>query len=307
MNTNVMSYIITVAQEKSVTRAAERLYLSTAALHRHIRNVEEDLGAPIFQYGKDGMQLTPAGVVFVNNAQVILHLEFEMQKKINQLCLEPQNVVRVAVDSAYYNCTVRSVLPAFQKDFPQCRLEVFKCNISQIRSLLSAGAADLGVVSSTTPFLSGFESILVGTKRTYVVFPPGYQGPTDLAHLGQMQDYGLLPMLHPIGTTIRMMEEQRLTELQVNPDKILEGHYRDAIHDILNGTAYSLFPSDICEIYRPHGIVVGEPFSQFYDLLVYSADHALPAECKPLMNLMLKSFSSGGLLEPYRAETKNLK
>ena len=307
MNTSIMKYIITVAEEKSVTRAAERLYLSTAALHRHIRNIEEDLGAPIFQRGKDGMQLTPAGVVFANNAQAILHLELEMQKKINLLCHTPQNVVRVALDNAFYNCTVRSVLPAFQKAFPECRVELFKCNIMQIRKLLTEGAADLGVVTSSTPFISGFESILVGAQRTHVVFPPGYQGPTDLDHLGQMQDYGLMPMLHPIGTTIRMMEEQRLIELQVNPPRILEGHYRDAIHDVLNGTAYGLFPAGICEIYRPQGIVIGETFLHFYDLLVYRADHALPAECNTLMNLMLESFSSGGLLAPYRAEAKNWK
>ena len=68
MNTNIMDYIITIAEEKSVTRAAERLYLSTATLHRHIRNVEEDLGAPIFKHEKGGMLLTPAGVIFINNA-----------------------------------------------------------------------------------------------------------------------------------------------------------------------------------------------------------------------------------------------
>lgn len=302
MNTNIMDYIITIAEEKSVTRAAERLYLSTAVLHRHIRNVEEDLGTPIFSYGKEGMQLTPAGVIFINNAQAILHLEREMQKKINNLCQEPQNVVRVAVDSGFYNCTVRSVLPAFQKTYPDCRLELFKCNTVQIRSLLAAQNVDLGVVSSPTPFVSGFESISIKVTQVRAVFPPDYRGPTDVAHLVQAEDFGLIPMLHPIGTTIRMMEEQRLIELGVNPQKILEGNYRDAIHDVLNGTGYAFLPEEICEIYRSHGIVVGETFMQFYDLLLYSADHPLPAECKTLMNIMLECYSGGSMFAPYRAE-----
>lgn len=303
MNTNIMDYIITIAEEKSVTRAAERLYLSTATLHRHIRNVEEDLGAPIFSYGKEGMQLTPAGVVFINNAQAILHLEREMQKKINNLCQDRQNIVRVAVDSGLYNCTVRSVLPAFQKAYPDCRLELFKCNTMQTRSLLAAQDVDLGVVSSPAPFVSGFESISVKITQVQAVFPPDYQGPTDMAHLAQVGDWGLIPMLHPIGTTIRMMEEQRLIELGVNPPQILEGNYRDAIHDVLNGTGYALLPEEICEIYRPHGIVVGETFLQFYDLLLYSTEHALPAECKTLMNIMVECYSDGSMFAPYRAET----
>lgn len=302
MNTNIMDYIITIAEEKSVTRAAERLYLSTTTLHRHIRNVEEDLGASIFSYGKEGMQLTPAGVVFINNAQAILHLEREMQKKINNLCQEQQNIVRVAVDSGLYNCTVRSVLPAFQKACPDCRLELFKCNTVQIRSLLAAQEADLGVVSSPSPFISGFESISVKITQVHAVFPPNYQGPTDIAHLAQMEDYGLIPMLHPIGTTIRMLEEQRLIELGVNPSQLLEGNYRDAIHDVLTGTGCAFLPREICEIYRPHGITVGEAFMQFYDLLLYSADHALPVECKTLMNIMLECYSGGSMFAPYRAE-----
>ncbi|MGM9659588.1 MAG: LysR substrate-binding domain-containing protein [Faecousia sp.] len=303
MNTTVMEYIIAIAEERSVTKAAERFFLSTAALHRHIRNVENDLGTPIFCHGKCGMQLTPAGVIFVNNAQAILHLEQEMKKKLENLCQENQNVVRVAVDNAFYNSTVRHVLPAFQKEFPECRLELFKCNITQIRKLLLAEEVDLGVTSSVTPHVSGLESIPIMTNRVQAVFPPGYQGPTDMEHLAEVQNYGLIPMLHPIGSTIRMMEEQRLIELRVNPPQILEGHYRDAIHDILNGTGYGFLPSDISDIYRPRGVVVGETFLQFYDMLVYSATHPLPAECKTLMNMMIECYAKGGLLEPYRAET----
>lgn len=98
-----------------------------------------------------------------------------------------------------------------------------------------------------------------------------------------------------------MMEEQRLTELGVFPTQILEGHYRDAIQDILNGRSYGFLPSEICEIYRPRGIVVGDTFLNIYNMLVYSADHALPTECNTLMNRMIECYSKGGLVEPYQA------
>ncbi|MGN1016983.1 MAG: LysR family transcriptional regulator [Faecousia sp.] len=302
MNTTVMEYMVAIAEEKSVTKAAERFYLSTAVLHRHIRNIERDLGAPIFCHKENEMQLTPAGVIFINNAQAILHLEKEMKKKLMKLCNENQNVIRVAIDDQFYNSTVRNVLPAFQEKFSECRLELFKCNISQLRQLLTTEEADLGVASSATPHLSGLESIPIMTTHVQAVFPPGYQGPTDMEHLHQVQNYNLIPMLHPIGSTIRMMEEQRLTELGVFPAQILEGHYRDAIHDILNRRGYGFLPSEICEIYRPRGIVVGDTFLNIYNMLVYSADHALPTECNTLMNMMIECYSKGGLLEPYRAE-----
>lgn len=171
MNTTVMEYMVAIAEEKSVTKAVERFYLSTAVLHRHIRNIEKDLGAPIFCYKENEIQLTPAGVIFVNNTQAILHLEKEMKKRLTKLCKENQNVIRVAIDDPFYNSTVRNILPAFQEKFPECRLELFKCNISQIRQLLTAEEADLGVTSSAVPHLSGLESIPIMTTRGQAVFP----------------------------------------------------------------------------------------------------------------------------------------
>ena len=301
MNTTIMRYIVTIAEEKSVTKAAERFYLSTTVLHRHIRNIEKDLGTPIFCHQKNEMRLTPAGVIFVNNAQAILHLEGEMGKKLASLCRENQNVIRVAIDDSFYNSTVRNVLPSFQERFPKCHLELFKSNISQMRQLLLAEEADFGVTFSTAPHLSGLESIPIMTTRSRVVFPPGYSGPTDVEHLDQARNHGLIPMLHPIGSTIRMVEEQRLTELQVFSNQILEGHYRDAIQDVLNGRSYSFLPAEICEIYRPCGIVVGDIFCNIYSMIVYSADHPLPGECNPLMDMMIECYSKGGLVEPYQA------
>ena len=79
MNTNTLEYMVAIAREKSITLAAEKLYLSQPVLSKHLRNVEQELGTPIFLRQHSGVELTDAGRIFINNAKLILHLKTELE------------------------------------------------------------------------------------------------------------------------------------------------------------------------------------------------------------------------------------
>ncbi len=82
MHTIVLEYIIAIAEERSVTRAADRFYLSHPALSRHLRRIESELGTPLFVRTRRGMELTPVGIVFVNDAREILRIEAELMRDL---------------------------------------------------------------------------------------------------------------------------------------------------------------------------------------------------------------------------------
>ncbi|HKQ68120.1 MAG TPA: LysR family transcriptional regulator [Polyangiaceae bacterium] len=65
-------YFVTVAEEKHVGRAARRLCVAQPAVSRQIRNLEGELGRPLFARTARGMTLSPAGEVFLPRAQAIL-------------------------------------------------------------------------------------------------------------------------------------------------------------------------------------------------------------------------------------------
>ena len=47
MNTKILEYIIAIAEEKSISQAADRFYLSQPVLSRHLKKIEDELGAPL--------------------------------------------------------------------------------------------------------------------------------------------------------------------------------------------------------------------------------------------------------------------
>src|SRR6187431_654670 len=68
-----LKYFVAVAEEENVTRAAARLHVSQPGLSRQIRDLEEELGVPLFYHRAKSLNLTPAGRIFLDEAYAVLH------------------------------------------------------------------------------------------------------------------------------------------------------------------------------------------------------------------------------------------
>lgn len=72
MSLSQIRYFVAVAEEKNVGRAALRLRIAQPPISRHIKSLEDEVGAPLFTRTPRGMELLPAGEVFLDRARKIL-------------------------------------------------------------------------------------------------------------------------------------------------------------------------------------------------------------------------------------------
>jgi DNA-binding transcriptional LysR family regulator len=75
----LMRYVVTVADEDSFSRAAQRLHMAQPPLSRQIRDLERSLGVDLFQ--RRPTRLTEAGRVFVSEARRLLAQADELAER----------------------------------------------------------------------------------------------------------------------------------------------------------------------------------------------------------------------------------
>jgi DNA-binding transcriptional LysR family regulator len=67
-----LRYFVAIAEERSITRAAERLWIAQPGLSTQMRRLESELGVPLLERHSRGIDLTQAGELFLERARVAL-------------------------------------------------------------------------------------------------------------------------------------------------------------------------------------------------------------------------------------------
>ena len=73
-----LKYVVAVAETANFTRAAGRLFLAQPSLSKQIKDLEDEIGFPIFVRNRDGVRITPAGQMIITYAQATLSARVEI-------------------------------------------------------------------------------------------------------------------------------------------------------------------------------------------------------------------------------------
>ncbi len=85
MNTKQLEYFISVAENLSFTKTAEKFYISQTAVTQQIKSLEEQINVTLFTRSKRHVELTPAGKVFLSEARTIIKISMMLLQKHNNL------------------------------------------------------------------------------------------------------------------------------------------------------------------------------------------------------------------------------
>ena len=72
MDLRELAYVVTIAEEGSISAAAEKLYMAQSSLSQALRQYEAELGTPVFMRTSRGVRPTAAGGAFIERAKQIL-------------------------------------------------------------------------------------------------------------------------------------------------------------------------------------------------------------------------------------------
>jgi DNA-binding transcriptional LysR family regulator len=145
MNIKQLEYFIALAEELHFGRAAERLGMAQPPLSRQIKQIEEDLGALLFNRGRNAITLTQAGERLYARGTALLSEFSDIKLEIRRIGQGAEGRLRIGfVGSATYGL-LPAVLKSFRAAFPQVSLSLYPMNNGDLHRALVRREIDIAI------------------------------------------------------------------------------------------------------------------------------------------------------------------
>jgi DNA-binding transcriptional LysR family regulator len=120
----------TVAEEKNVTKAAERLYISQPALSYRLKNMEKEIGAAILVRTTNGVSLTQQGEYMLAYANEMLCRFTQLKESIQNMNNTVQGTLRLGSSAVIAHYELPAILKQFLESYPDVEISL-KTGMSQ--------------------------------------------------------------------------------------------------------------------------------------------------------------------------------
>ena len=121
-----LEYFSKVVQERSFSKAADRVYRTQPAVSIAIRRLEEEIGLPLLDRTQKTPVLTDAGQVVYDYAQRILALRDQVGQAISELQSLKRGRVRVGANESTSLYLLPDLILAFREQHPEVKVEIYR-------------------------------------------------------------------------------------------------------------------------------------------------------------------------------------
>lgn len=167
---------VSVANNRSFTRAAEELHISQPAISKHIHELESQYQVVLFErVSGASVKITPEGEKLLKHAQLILEAFKHMEYDMNQLTKRFAGYLRIGASTTIAQYVLPSMLADFMKKYPDVKLDLLNENSLVIERKLLEKKIDIGLVEGVsrlpnlkyTPFMEDELVLITSSGSKY--------------------------------------------------------------------------------------------------------------------------------------------
>jgi DNA-binding transcriptional LysR family regulator len=181
-----LRYFIAVAEENSITRAAERLWIAQPGLSTQLRRLEDELGVKLVERHSRGVELTLAGELFLERARAVVAAAEQARATGANLAAGLVGAIRLGIANETPAAVAPSLLDGFCRDRPDVAVTVVESYAGTLMRDLRDGRLDAVLAPAeygsadlrSLPLAEEPWAVLVGLGHRLAV--PGPIGPDEL-------------------------------------------------------------------------------------------------------------------------------
>ncbi len=169
-----LRYFLVLAEELHFGRAAERLNISQPPLSAGLRQLEEELGAKLFDRDNRGTRLTSAGALYAERVTKILGQLDAAKIALGDIAGGREGSLTVGFLPSMVFRSFSEVLLSFSQDYPRVALEIDELNSSRQLEAMGRHAIDVGFIHDM-PMPDGIAHHTLERERFVCCLPRGHR------------------------------------------------------------------------------------------------------------------------------------
>ena len=191
MELRQLKYFVRVAETLNFSEAAKTLFVTQSTLSQQIRQLEEELGSPLFSRSSHKVSLTEAGLTILESArQTLLKAEL-CAEKINDLNDLRSGTLNIGVTYSFSPILTETIL-TFMKAYPRIKLNIFYKPMNELMDMLKEGVVDVALAFKPTVPVERVEShILFQNKLSAIVGPHHPLADRESVSLRELERYDM--------------------------------------------------------------------------------------------------------------------
>ena len=181
MDLKQIEYIVKIDDEHSITRAAEKLFVTQSALNQQLLRLEKELGAPLFHRSKVDMRPTEIGQVYLDNAREILRIKQRTYNLINDMTDAKKGRLSIGFTPGRGSEMFTHVYPSFHQAYPNVIVEPHELSVHRQQQMIYQGNLDIGFQTLSERQRTDSEYIKLGEEEIFLLVPSIHPAAEQLA------------------------------------------------------------------------------------------------------------------------------
>lgn len=147
MDTKQIEYIIKIADEQNITKAAEKLFITQSALSQQLLKLERELNTTLFIRNKSEWQPTPEGEIYLKNAREMLRIKQRTYTTISDMVSSKTGYLSVGLTPGRGPDMFTHVYPLFHDQYPEVTVTPMELSVRRQQAMIRRGELDIGFMT----------------------------------------------------------------------------------------------------------------------------------------------------------------
>ena len=140
-------YVTALAECQTIRSASERLYISSPALSMYIKNLESDLGCPLFTRDKNRFVPTEIGRRYIQYARQILQINQQFEQDLNSCLRRSRHQITIGLYKRRGISFMVPLIQAVRNALPDTQVNFLIGSMAELEKMLYAKEADYMLVT----------------------------------------------------------------------------------------------------------------------------------------------------------------